>query len=135
MFTTPTQRLLSHLLPTAHSSPSCCLCGDVEDIYHLFFRCPVKFIYWDHLIREYLWPGTTIDHIYEALNCLNFRKIQVLTSCPISSPMLLIIAISEVWKAHWLHVFHNVPFSPLAVFRSCRLAIQRCHEEDTFVDE
>lgn len=36
----PTRRLLFHILPAQYPSSACEFCVDVEDIYHLFFRCP-----------------------------------------------------------------------------------------------
>ena len=131
----PTRRILFHILPAKYPSSACEFCGDVEDIYHLFFRCPPKFIFWDHLIREYLWPGSTIDHIFAALSSLDFRSIRILPSCPLSATLLLTIAPSEVWKLHWLGIFEKIPFPVPAAFRNLRLAIQRRHSEDFFVEE
>ncbi|RCH82863.1 lariat debranching enzyme, partial [Rhizopus stolonifer] len=57
---------------------------------------------------------------------LRFQHIRILTSCPVSLPMLLTIELFEVWNFHWLQLAHNVPFSPLAVFPFTTIAIEGC---------
>ena len=131
----PSRRLLAHILPRKYPSSSCTFCSDVEDIFHMFFRCPPTFVFWDHLIREYLWPGHTIDRIFEALSSLNFSSIRVLPSCPLSAPLLLTVALAEIWKSHWLHIIQGIPFSALCVLRNLRIAVTRRHSEDIFVND
>ncbi|RCH89980.1 hypothetical protein CU098_005376, partial [Rhizopus stolonifer] len=114
----PTRKFLARIIPDRHPSPSCCLCGEFEDIYYFFFRCLSKFIFWDHIIREFLWPEFTIDQIFSVLTCLDFSFIQVLPSCSLPPSKLLTVALFEVWKVHWSHIHNDQPFSPLTTFRS-----------------
>jgi hypothetical protein len=89
-------------LKSSHSS--CIFCADEEDVFHFFFRCPTKFVFWDALIREFVWPNTTIEQLHQAFLSLDFRSIHPLDGCPFSVQLLLITALSEVWRAHWRHV-------------------------------
>ncbi|RCI00134.1 hypothetical protein CU098_007928 [Rhizopus stolonifer] len=66
-------------------TPLCSFCQEVETVLHFFFRCPQKSIFWDIVIREFLWSGTSIDDISSVLQSLDFDKINVnkkLSFCP-----------------------------------------------------
>ncbi|KAI8334555.1 hypothetical protein BD560DRAFT_414440, partial [Blakeslea trispora] len=105
------------------------------DIFHFFFRCPPKFLFWNHLIREFLWPDTTIDLIFSALSTLNFSNIRCLPSSRVEADYLLIIALSEVWRAHWLFIFNDTAFVYTAVLQQTRWQIE-CHlSERSFLSQ
>ncbi|RCH98606.1 hypothetical protein CU098_010880, partial [Rhizopus stolonifer] len=79
--------LLSKTSPDRFPTTVCILCGDQETVYHFFFRCPQKFPFWDALIREFLWPGTSLDLVSDALASFNFSRIRSQTNCPLSVAM------------------------------------------------
>jgi hypothetical protein len=127
----PTRLLLSSLVPNRFPSSDCCLCSAPESKFHFFFACPLKATFWDLLIREFLWPGTSIDQISTCLQRLNFASLSLLPDSPAQAPVLIIVALSELWKAHWRLVFDNKPFSPAAVLSSTIFSLERRKAEDS----
>jgi hypothetical protein len=43
---------------------------------------------------------------------------------------LIIVALSELWKAHWRFEFDNKPFSPAAVLSNTIFSLERKKAED-----
>ncbi|KAI8046991.1 uncharacterized protein B0P05DRAFT_448215, partial [Gilbertella persicaria] len=127
----PTKSLLFNMALSTAPNPFCSFCQEVETVFHFFFRCPQKFIFWDIVIREFLWPGTSIDDISSALQSLDFNKINVNNSCPIEVEMLLVIALSELWKAHWTHMHRREPFLASIAFSQTLRAVGRRAAEET----
>ena len=123
----PTRLFLSRSLD---SPPSCLICSDIEDIFLFFFRCLPKFLFWDHLIREFMWPDTTIDLIFST-----FSNIRCLPSSRVEAYYLLVIALSEVWRAHWLFIFNDTPFVYTAVLQQTRWQVGRHLAERSFLYE
>ncbi|KAI8380132.1 hypothetical protein BD560DRAFT_432384 [Blakeslea trispora] len=127
----PTRLLLHRLALPSIADPLCVSCQEEETLYHFFFRCPQKFIYWDAVIREFLWPSTTIDIIAAAYKSLNFNSISTRPSCPLPPELLLPIVLSELWKAHWAHVHQRLPFLAEMVFRQTLWRVHRHAAEDS----
>ncbi|KAI8380035.1 hypothetical protein BD560DRAFT_432277 [Blakeslea trispora] len=127
----PTRLLLYRLALQTITSPLCIACNEEETTFQLFFRCPQKFIFWDSVIHEFLWSGTTVDLISSALQSLNFRPISVRISCPLLADIFLMIALSELWEAHWAHVHQRSPFLAETVFSQTLWSIQRRAAEDS----
>jgi hypothetical protein len=92
----PTRLLLSSLVHNRFPTSDCCLCSAPETKYHFFFACPLKSTFWDLLIREFLWPGTTIDQICSCIQHLHFSSLSLLPGSPAKAPVLLIVALSEL---------------------------------------
>lgn len=126
----PTRLLLYRLFPSQFPSGNCLLCSIPESKTHFFFDCPLKATFWNRLIREFLWPGTTISIISSCINRLTFTCLSILPACPAKADVLIIIALSEIWKAHWRTVFDNKPFSAEAVLSNTILSLQRRKAED-----
>ncbi|KAI8357863.1 hypothetical protein EDC96DRAFT_596509 [Choanephora cucurbitarum] len=106
----PTCQLLHRLLADKYLSAFCLLC-------------------------EFLWPGTTIDSVYAALTTLDFRGIRSQSGCRLPPNVLLIIALSEVWKAHWAHILRDLPFCSVAAFRATKAVVQRQYDEPVLADD
>ena len=135
-------RLVQRKIPTklyrlqcnpAENDPLCCLCLTiVESTNHLFFYCREKRLFWDNLIQEYLWPGTSLGMIIQSLISLNFNAIKVLAGTTTFKPsLILIVALSEVWKAHWRFIFDQIPLTSAPLFASFRRALAKVQSEKT----
>jgi hypothetical protein len=127
----PTRKLLFAMGLSVVPSSSCIFCADEEDVFHFFFRCPTKFVFWDALIREFLWPNTTIEQLHQGFLSLDFRSIHPLDGCPFSVQLLLITALSEMWRAHWRHVIDSELFSFVTLLYATRKRTQKTVAEDS----
>lgn len=126
----PTRLLLGRLFPNKFPSNACFLCSAPESIIHFFFRCPQKSTFWDLLIREFLWPSVTIDLISSCIKTLNFTPLLLARTDSTKADILVITALSELWKAHWRSVFDDHPFSAASVLSNTILALERRKAED-----
>ena len=89
-------------------------------------------LFWDKLIQEYLWPGTSLGMIIQSLISLNFNAIKVLAGTTTFKPsLILIVALSEVWKAHWRFIFDQIPLTSAPLFASFRRALAKVQSEKT----
>jgi hypothetical protein len=84
-------RLIHHKIPTrlhrsqcnSANDPLCAICLTVvESTDHFFFYCEVKQHFWDRLIQEYLWPGTSVNTIKQSIHSLNFQHVHVRLESP-----------------------------------------------------
>jgi exonuclease III len=127
----PHQSLLHLRFPTVHLSPLCVVCSLVDDsIDHFLFECPLKATVWQGIISEFLWPTVTIADIRLSLLSLDFYNIRYSQRPRVSSHHIVIIAMSNIWKAHYRLIFDQTPFAPAAVLNSIRLDIQKMIDED-----
>jgi hypothetical protein len=126
----PNRLLLSQVFPARYSSGDCLLCSTTESIAHFFFDCPTKSAFWELLIREFLWPGATTQTISSCIQHLNFTSLSCSPRCSAKADILIIVALSELWKAHWRFVFDNKPFSPAAVLSNTTFCLERRKAED-----
>lgn len=79
----------------------CLLCLDhIESIEH-FFYLSLKFSFWSQPIDKSLWPGAPVPNIQETFTALNFFKIIAGPSCRYEPAITIIVALSELRKAHW----------------------------------
>ncbi|KAG2195678.1 hypothetical protein INT46_002152 [Mucor plumbeus] len=114
---------------------NCLFClQDSVIIPHFFFFCPIKSSFWIQLIDEFLWPGITIQEIQAALTTLNFERISVKPFCPYAPIVILIIAISELWKSRWRFVVDQIPFHPNIVVSATSAALKKRFAEDHLSD-
>jgi hypothetical protein len=97
---------------------------------HFFFECSTKATFSDLLIRGFLWPGINTELIASCVPNLNFAPLLLLSSTSYKAPILIITALSELWKAHWRLVFDNQPFVPAAVFSNTITSLERRKAED-----
>jgi hypothetical protein len=51
--------------------------------------------------------GTTTEHISSSIHSLQFSSLSLVPSCSSQADVLIIIALSELWKAHWRSIFDN----------------------------
>ncbi|CEP19709.1 hypothetical protein [Parasitella parasitica] len=125
-------KLLRHQF-NASNDPRCSICLTVvESTAHFFFYCEVKESFWERLILEYLWPGTTFWVIINALSTLNFHAIEVLpqkTSLP--SSLVLIVAVAEIWRLHWKFIFDDVPFTSDTLFLAFQRSLLKLQAEES----
>ncbi|GAN03558.1 hypothetical protein MAM1_0043d03013 [Mucor ambiguus] len=127
----PHQSLLHLRFPTVHLSPLCVVCSLVDDsIDHFLFVCSLKVAVWQGIISEFLWPTKTIADICHSLLSLDFHNIRYSQRPHASSHHIVIIAMSNIWKAHYRLIFDQTPFAPAAVLNSIRLDIQKMIDED-----
>jgi hypothetical protein len=126
----PTRLLLSRALPDKFSSGNCLLCSAPESKARFFFDCSIKATFWDLLIREFLWPGINTELITSCVQNLNFTLLVLSSSTSYKAPILIITALSELWKAHWRLMFDNQPFVPAAVFSNTITSLERRKAED-----
>ncbi|CEP14937.1 hypothetical protein [Parasitella parasitica] len=125
-----TRALMSLYDPLVYQ-PACILCLSCDEtVEHLFFECPSKFAFWTALIQEFLWPGTAVSEIRSALTTLNFGKLVAGPSCPYEPALISIIAISELWKAHWRFAIQGQRFHPANVVACTSTALQKRFAED-----
>ncbi|KAI8643562.1 hypothetical protein BD408DRAFT_414779 [Parasitella parasitica] len=126
----PTKLFHYHCNPA--NDPHCALClTTMESTAHFFFYCEEKQNFWERLILEYLWPGCTLRMIMDALYSLNFDLIEVLPNKSSLKPSpLLIIAITEVWKAHWRFIFDATPLTSNSLLSSFRYSVLKMQSED-----
>ena len=121
--------------PVLHPATTCLCClHHTETINHFFFTCPSKFSFWTGLIKEFLWPGTSVTDLQTSILSLNFEKILVRPSCPHEPAIILIVAISELWKAHWRFVIDKTMFLPVNVVAATSSALQKRYAEDHLSD-
>lgn len=121
--------------PVLHPATTCLCClHHTETINHFFFTCPSKFSFWTGLIEEFLWPGTSVTDLQTSILSLNFEKILVRPSCPHEPAIILIVAISELWKAHWRFVIDKTMFLPVNVVAATSSALQKRYAEDHLSD-
>ena len=134
-------RLLQDKIPTRLSrsrynytfEPHCAICLTmVESTDHFFFYCEVKQHFWDRLIQEYLWPGTSVNIVKESILTLNFDHIYARLDSPTNfEPLVIfIVALAEVWKAHWRFIFDNAPLTTDTLFASFQRALRKQQAED-----
>ncbi|OAD08486.1 hypothetical protein MUCCIDRAFT_105451 [Mucor lusitanicus CBS 277.49] len=104
----------------------------VESTAHFFFYCEVKQHFWDRLIQEYLWPGTSVALIQQSIQTLKFDRIPVRLDSPTTFEPLVIltVALAEVWKAHWRFIFDQVPVTTDTLFASFQRALRKQQAED-----
>ncbi|KAK4511136.1 regulator of (H+)-ATPase in vacuolar membrane [Mucor velutinosus] len=127
----PHQSLLNLRFPSVYLSPLCFVCSSVEDSTdHFLFECPPKPAVWQGIISEFLWPTVTIDDIRHSLLTLDFYNIRYSQRPRASSHHIVIIAMSNIWKAHYRLIFDQTSFAPAAVLNSIRLDIQKMIDED-----
>ncbi|EPB81367.1 hypothetical protein HMPREF1544_11916 [Mucor circinelloides 1006PhL] len=127
----PHQSLLHRMFPAVHVSPLCAVCSTVDDsIDHFLFYCPSKSEVWQGLILEFLWPTVTINDIRHSLLTLDFYNIRYSQRPRASSHHIVIIAMANIWKAHYRLIFDQVSFAPAAVLNSIRIDIQKMIDED-----
>ena len=135
-------RLIHHKIPSqlkrslynnSAIDPQCTICLTVvESTDHFFFYCEVKQHFWDRLIQEYLWPGTSLQLVLQSIRTLQFDRIPVRPEAATTfEPLVIIIvALAEVWKAHWRFTFDNVPVTTDTLYASFQRALQKHQAED-----
>ncbi|CEP19298.1 hypothetical protein [Parasitella parasitica] len=122
-----TRALMSLYDPLVYQT-ACVLCLSCDEtVEHLFFECPSKFAFWTALIQEFLWPGT-------ALTTLNCGKLVAGPSCPYEPALISIIAIFELWKAHWRFAVQGQRFHPANVVACTSTALQKRFAEDHLLE-
>ncbi|CEP13927.1 hypothetical protein [Parasitella parasitica] len=84
------------------------------------------------LIQEYFWPGTSIDLVKQGIRTLNFERIPVRLDSPTAFELLVIfvLALAEVWKAHWRFIFDNTTVSTDSLYASFQRALAKRQAED-----
>lgn len=128
----PHMKLLHRLQPSKFPTALCSICSQHADsTSHFFFTCPRKLPFWEKLINEFLWPTTRTSDILNAFTYLNFSRVRLQSAFThISSDVVLYIALSELWKAHWRCVFNNKPFTSDLVLSSTRYNVTRWSQEE-----
>ncbi|CEP18527.1 hypothetical protein [Parasitella parasitica] len=117
-----TRALMSLYDPLGYQ-PACLLCLRCDEtVEHLFFECT--------LIQEFLWPGAAVSEIRSALTTLNFGKFIAGPSCPYEPAIISIIAISELWKAHWRFAIQGQRFHPANAVACTSTALQKRFAEN-----
>lgn len=107
----PHKQLLHRIHPSQHLNGFCAICNDQPDSTAHFFTCPQSPVFWDKPIQEYLWP-TKIVSITASIYSLNFSSLRPNTTYQeTSSTAIIIIVLSEIWKAHWRYIFDSQPLS------------------------
>lgn len=131
----PHKQLLHRIHPSQHPDSFCVICGTHTDSTdHFFFSCPQSITFWNALIQEFLWP-TAITAIISATHSLDFSSLRSATPYKKSSPaIIIIIALSEIWKSHWRFVFDSQPFTPDTVLTNTKYAILKRINEDSVLD-
>ncbi|KAI9247041.1 hypothetical protein BY458DRAFT_494659 [Sporodiniella umbellata] len=90
------------VLPTKYTTELCSECLiEPDSSEHLFFNCHLCVTYWEAFIQESLWP-TPLTTIQISAKNLTLSKINISStySQNIDSQTLIIIALSDIWKAH-----------------------------------
>ncbi|KAG1140148.1 hypothetical protein G6F37_001803 [Rhizopus arrhizus] len=123
------------LLQNPSRSGFCAICNDQPDsAAHFFFTCPQSSVFWDKLIQEFLWP-TNIASIIASICSLNFSSLRPNTTYQeISSIAIIIIALSEIWKAHWRYIFDSQPFHSDTILTNTKFAIIKRINKDSSLD-
>ncbi|KAG1445758.1 hypothetical protein G6F56_009802 [Rhizopus delemar] len=72
-----------------------------------------------------------MSDILNTFTYLNFSRVRLQSALThISSDVVLYIALSELWKAHWRCVFNNKPFTSDLVLNSTRYSVTRWPQEE-----
>ncbi|KAI9251550.1 hypothetical protein BY458DRAFT_562408 [Sporodiniella umbellata] len=128
----PHMQFMHSVFPTKHTTelcPNCLIEPDSSE--HLFFNCHLCVTYWEAFIQEFLWP-TTLTTIQMSAKSLALSKIKVNStySQDTDSQTLIIITLSEIWKAQWKAARSASPFIPKTVLGHTKTAaLKRIAEE------
>ncbi|KAG1252718.1 hypothetical protein G6F68_011659 [Rhizopus microsporus] len=119
----PHKQLLHRIHPSQHLNGFCAICNDQPDSTAHFFTCPQSPVFWDKPIQEYLWP-TKIVSITASIYSLNFSSLRPNTTYQeTSSIAIIIIALSEIWKAYRRCIFDSQPFHSDTILINTKFAI------------
>ncbi|OAC97549.1 hypothetical protein MUCCIDRAFT_168366 [Mucor lusitanicus CBS 277.49] len=78
--------------------PHCAICLTVvKSMTHFFFYCEVKQHFWDRLIQEYLWLGTSVALVQQSIQTLKFDRIPVRLDSPTTFEPLVILTVASSW--------------------------------------
>ncbi|KAG0735902.1 hypothetical protein G6F57_011577 [Rhizopus arrhizus] len=93
----PHKDCLYHLLSRPGISPYCSICVvSIDSIDHFFFSCPLKYLVWQEVIREFLWPTLDIAKIRHALCSLDFSEVSYCLNPKLDGDIVLIISLSAI---------------------------------------
>ncbi|KAI9279393.1 hypothetical protein BY458DRAFT_488036 [Sporodiniella umbellata] len=131
----PHMQFMHSVFPTKYITELCPKCLiEPDSSEHLFFNCHLCVTYWEAFIQEFLWP-TPLTTIQMSAKSLTFSKIKVNStySQDIDSQTLTIIALSEIWKAHWKAARSASPFFPKTVLGHTKTAVLKRIAEESFM--
>ncbi|KAG1139520.1 hypothetical protein G6F37_008143 [Rhizopus arrhizus] len=129
----PHKDCLYHLLSRPGISPYCSICVvSIDSIDHFFFSCPPRYLVWQEVIREFLWPTLDIAKIRHALCSLDFSEVSYCLNPKLDGDIVLIISLSAIWKLHWQCIFRQQDFVPNAALALIRkeVATYLAQEDD-----
>lgn len=127
----PHRSLLHRFFPDKFPSPVCKVCSNStpESTEHLLFYCHPKSIVWKEIIFEFLWPTVDIHDIKLALYSLDFYNVRYCQISGISAPLIIVITLANVWKAHFRSVIDDTPFLWPSVMNLIRTDIKKHVQE------
>ncbi|CAO0789273.1 unnamed protein product [Mucor circinelloides] len=126
--TIPARRLL-HYFQIA-DTPLCPICGNEENAVHLLFLCPDKVSTWKAIIFEFLWPTVSVDDIIQACTTLDFDPIKYVSKHYTTAPMVVLVTLSNIWRAHFRLIFSSAPFTWTDVVNQVKDELIQLHNEN-----
>ena len=112
-------------------SPTCIVCKrSKEDAEHLLFLCPPKASIWKDIIFEFLWPTVSVKDIIHACSTLDFTDVQYVSKTYTTAPMVIIMTLANIWRAHFRLIFHDAPFNRDMVVKQIKEETQLVHDEN-----
>jgi hypothetical protein len=125
--TIPAKRLL-HYFKIAES-PLCPICGTVENAAHLLFLCPSKVSIWKAIIFEFLWPTVSVSDIIHACSSLDFEYIKYVSKSYTTAPMVVLVTLGNIWRAHIRLIFLSAPFTWTDVVQQIKDELLQLHDQ------
>ncbi|CEP12669.1 hypothetical protein [Parasitella parasitica] len=127
----PHKSLLHRVFTDLHPSPLCTICSiSTETSVHFLFHCPPKATVWRAIIFEFLWPTVSIQDIITAITSLDFHNIKYCQRSEVSAPIIVILTLANIWRAHFRTVFDATPFEAQTIIANIRADVIRRINED-----
>ncbi|KAI8636625.1 hypothetical protein BD408DRAFT_355313, partial [Parasitella parasitica] len=128
----PHKSLLHRLFPGQHPSPLCAICSlTVDSPSHFLFYCPAKANIWQAVVFEFLWPTVSIHDIIQAIRSFDFYDIRYSRKSSVPASLIVFIALTNIWRAHFCFIFDGTPFTTAAVLANIRIEVLKRIEEDS----
>ncbi|OAC98579.1 hypothetical protein MUCCIDRAFT_115500 [Mucor lusitanicus CBS 277.49] len=114
-----------------HPSPLCPICSTtIETAVHFLFYCPPKATVWRAIIFKFLWPTVSIQDIIQAVQSLDFYDIRYNQRSEVSASIIVIITLTNRWRAHFRTVIDAAPFEVQHILANIRSDVLNRIKED-----
>lgn len=112
-------------------SPTCIICNNfTENAEHLLFHCPTKTSIWKEIIFEFLWPTVSVQDIIHACSTLDFTDVQYVSKAYTTAPLVILVTLTSIWRAHFRLIFHDATFNKDMVVKQIKEEIQLIHDKN-----